>query len=119
VWYNSVLKLASNKKSMIVRTDPLQKVKLIMFERVDMPESEMKEGADGKKSFVKTGKTVEMTSYTFRDAAGSKLVVMSKENGYRSLEGEIVDVDLDVKFNDFTKTIRVSLAAVRKAQPQL
>jgi len=83
-----------------------------------LPESEMKD-VDGKKSFIKTGREVEMTTYTFRDAGGDLLQILSKENGYRSLEGEVVDVDLDVKMNNFTKKVGVKLAAVRKADPQL
>jgi len=104
---------------MIFRSDALQKVKLIMFEKVEMPESEMKENEKtGKKEFIKTGKKVEMTSYTFRDAFGDKLVLLSKNNEYRNLEGETVDIEVELKHNAFTNKTQVSLAQVRKAQQQ-
>lgn len=103
---------------MIFTTDSLQKVKLVMWERTMMPESEMKE-VSGKKSFVKTGKEIEMTTYTFKDSAGDKLELTSKENNYRTLEGEIVDITLDVKLNNFTKKLQTRLARVEKSQPQL
>jgi len=86
-------------------------VKLVFFERTDMPESSMQE-VDGKKQFVKTGKTVEMTTYTFRTSDGEKLVLMSKNNSYRNLEGELVDIDIEVKYNEFDRRSRVSLVAV-------
>jgi len=103
---------------MIFASDKLQKVKLVMYEKTMLPESEMREEG-GKKSFVKTGKEVEMTTYTFRDGAGDKLILLSKENGYRNLEGEVVDITLDVKFNDFTKKAQVKLASVTKSDSTL
>jgi len=104
---------------MIFKSSNLQAVKLVMFEKVMMPESEMKEGSDGKKTFVKTGKEVEMTAYTFRDGFGDKLEFTSKENGYRNLEGEIVDIEIDVKLNSFTRKIQTKLSSVKKSQLQL
>jgi len=103
---------------MIFKTANLQNVKLVMFERTMMPESTMKE-VDGKKSFVKTGNEVEMTTYTFRDGMGDKFVTMSKDNSYRSLEGEMVDISVELKHNSFTNKTQTSLASVAKAQPQL
>jgi len=100
---------------MIVRNDVMNQVKLVMFERTMMPESTM-ETVNGKKEFVKTGKEVEMTTYTFRDGFGDKLVMLSKENGYRDLEGELVDITLDVKYNDFTKKTQTKLVGVQKAK---
>jgi len=91
----------------------------MMFEKTMMPESEMKEGTDGKKSFVKTGKEIEMTTYTFRDGAGDKLEFLSKENSYRDLEGEIVDISLEVKLNNFTKKLQTKLVSVSKTDPSL
>jgi len=103
---------------MIFSVDKLQKVKLMFYEKTMLPESKMQE-VDGKKSFVKTGGEVEMTTYTFRDASGDKLIVLSKENGYRALEGELVDIDVDIKYNEFTKKLQVKLASVKKSDPQL
>jgi len=101
------------------RSDALQKVKLVMFEASTMPGSE-KQIVGGKTVFVKNPllPTVEMTKYTFRDAMGQKFEVMTKENGYRSLEGESVDVTVDIATDQFTGKTRVKLASVSKAQPQ-
>jgi len=105
---------------MIFRTDPLQKVKLFMFEASSMPGSE-KQTVNGKTVFVKNPALapVEMTKYTFRDGMGQKFEIMTKENGYRSLEGEIVDVALDVSTDDFTGRTKVKLASVTKSQQAL
>jgi len=103
---------------MIFTPDPIQKVKLMFYEKTMMPESKMEEDSKGKKSFVKTGGEVEMTTYTFRDDSGDKIIFLSKENGYRSLEGEYVDITLDIRFNDFTKKVQTKLVSVRKSVQQ-
>lgn len=102
---------------MIFKTASLQNVKLVMFERTMMPESTMKE-VDGKKSFVKTGSEVEMTTYTFRDGMGDKFVTLSKNNDYRSLEGKLVDIELDIKLNEFTRKPQLKLASVREVRSE-
>jgi len=88
---------------------------MVMFEKTMLPESEMKE-VDGKKQFVKTGKEVEMTTYTFRDSFGEKMVALSKDNSYRNLEGSIVNIVIDVIFNDFTKKNTVKLVSCEPAK---
>jgi len=90
-------------------------VKLKMWERTMMPESKMKE-VDGKKQFVKTGQDVEMTTYIFTDIVGDKLVILSKDNSFRTLEGEEVIITLKVEFNDFSKKNRVSLVSLEKSK---
>jgi len=97
------------------KTEKGSDTKLLMFERTMMPESIMQE-VDGKKKFVKTGKEVEMTTYTFRDGFGDKLVILSKDNGYRNLEGGLVDLVLEVTFNDFQKKNTVKLVSCEKAK---
>jgi len=97
------------------KSEKLQEVKLVMYEKTLMPESIMQE-VDGKKKFVKTGKDTEMTTYTFRDGFGEKLVILSKDNGYRNLEGETVDIVLEVVFNDFQKKNTVKLASCEKSK---
>jgi len=104
---------------MIASPDKIARVKLMFWKKTEMPESKMIEGADGKKSFVKTGSKVEMTTYTFRDSFGDSIEILSKENGYRVFEGKFVDVDFDIKFDEFKKVVRVKLAAVRESQSQL
>jgi len=95
------------------KSELIQEVKLVMYEKTMLPESNMQE-VNGKKQFVKTGKETEMTTYTFRDGFGEKLVVLSKDNSYRALEGEIVELTIDCVYNDFTKKNRVSLVEVKK-----
>lgn len=99
-------------------SDSLQKVKLVMFEKTMMKDSEMKE-VDGKKVFVKNGQETEFTTYTFRDSFGEKLVILSKENSYRALEGETVDIEVEIVYNEFGRKNRVSLASVKKSAAAL
>lgn len=103
---------------MIFTKDSLQKVKLVMFSRKDLPASEMKE-VNGKKTFVKNGLMTEMTEYTFRDESGQTLVLLTKDNSYRTLEGELVDIVIDVSINDFTGKVAVKLVSVQKSHLQL
>lgn len=93
--------------------DSLQNVKLAMWEKTELPENELKDG-----KWVKTDRKVEKTTYTFRDASGEKLVVLGS-NDHRDLEGETVDLEIEVIFNDFQKRNRVTLAQVRKSDPKL
>lgn len=88
---------------------------LKMWEKTMMPESNMVE-ENGKKTFKKTGKEVEMTTYTFIDGFGEKLVLLSKDNNFRTLEGKKVDIELEVVFNDFQKKNRVSLGKLQEAK---
>jgi len=88
-------------------------VKLKMWERTLMPESTMVE-KEGKKIFVKTGKDVEMTTYVFTDITGDKLVLLSKDNSFRTLEGEEVIISLKIEYNDFSKKNRVSLNSITR-----
>jgi len=103
---------------MTFHSDKLTKTKLVMWEKTDMPESKLVE-TNGKKSFEKTGKTEEMTTYTFRDGFGEKLVILTKDNSYRALEGEMVDLSVGVVFNDFQKKNRVALISCKKSDPAL
>lgn len=97
------------------KTESNQEVKLVMYEKIMMPESTMQE-VNGKKQFVKTGNKVEMTTYTFRDGFGDKLVVTSKDSSYRNLEGELVDLIIEVSTNDFTKKNVQKLVSCTKAK---
>lgn len=95
------------------KSEITQEVKLVMYEKTMMPESTMQE-VDGKKKFVKTGKETEMTTYTFRDGFGEKLVILSKDNSYRNLEGELVSLVLEVIYNDFQKRNTLKLVSCEK-----
>lgn len=103
---------------MRLKSDSLQKVKLVMWEKTMLPDSDMKE-VNGKKVFEKNGKETEFTTYTFRDGFGEKLVVLSKINDYRALEGAEVEIELDLAYNDFSKKTQVKLASVKKADATL
>lgn len=93
----------------------LEATKLVMFERTMMPES-TQQVVNGKKEFVKTGKEVEMTTYTFRDTMGDKLVFLSKDNSYRDFEGESVDIVVDITYNEFQKRNVVKLISCQKSK---
>jgi len=86
-------------------------VELKMWEKTMLPESEMVE-VNGKKAFKKTGKEVEMTTYTFRDSFGDVLVMLSDINTFRALEGEKVNIETEIVFNTFKNQNRVKLANV-------
>jgi len=85
-------------------------VKMVMWEKTEMPESIMSKDKDNKSVFNKTGKMIEMTTYIFRDIVGEKLVILSKDNAFRQMEGKDVKITLDVIFNDFQKKNRISLS---------
>lgn len=81
-------------------------VTLVMWEKTEMDESDYNRET---KKFVKTGRKVEMSTYTFRDGFGDKLVLLSKDNSLRKLEGSKVKLSLDVKLDEFTRKIKTSL----------
>lgn len=90
-------------------------VKLVMWDKVNMPESESKE-VDGKKVWVKIpGKFIEKTNYTFRDITGEKLVAFG-DNSHRTLEGELCDIELEVSYNDFTRKNQIKLFGITKSK---
>jgi len=49
-----------------------------------------------------------MTTYTFRDEFGDKLVILTKKNDYRALEGARGVLEFDIKLDDFSKKIKTS-----------
>jgi len=87
---------------------------LKMWEKTDMPESNPDKGSDGKTVYKKTGKMLEFTTYTFIDGFGEKLVLLSKDNSFRTLEGKKVNIEVEVVFNDFQKKNRVSLGKLEE-----
>jgi len=101
-----------------ITTGENQTVKLVMFERTMMPESDRSTDDKGKTIFVKNGKEVEFTTYTFRDTFGDKLVLMSKSADYRPFEGKFVNITLDVTLNDFTKKIQTKLVSCELSEDQ-
>jgi len=92
-----------------------QDVVLKMWEKTMMPESNMGE-KDGKKVFVKTGNMIEMTTYTFIDGFGEKLVFLSKNNNFRDLEGSKVEIVIGIEYNDFKKQNRIVLESLSKSK---
>jgi len=60
-------------------------VQLKMWEKTMMNESIFSEE---KNAYIKTGKKVEQTTYTFVDEVGNKLVFLSDNSSFRRYEGE-------------------------------
>jgi len=92
-------------------------LKLMLWEKTMLPESNQ-QLINGKKEFVKTGNMTEMTTYTFRDASGEKLVFLSSNNTYRALEGKVVEVYVNVEYNEFTRKNQLRLLEVVQAKDQ-
>jgi len=87
-------------------------VQMLMWEKTLLPESKAEKDEKGKTVFVKTGNKVEMTTYTLRDGFGDKLVVLSSNNDYRTLEGKKVNVVMEVKFDEFNRKNKLTLAEI-------
>lgn len=100
---------------MLVKTAPTEKVKLVMFESVSMPVSVASKDEKGKTIFTKTGQMEEYTTYTFRDTFEKKIVFTTKNNNYRNLEGEFVDIELEIVYDDFNNKVKTKLASVTKS----
>lgn len=99
----------------------IKDVELKMWEATLMPEAQY--GTDGKMvkdasgKILNTGKMKEYTTYIFRDLVGEKLEIMSAKNNFRELEGETVNVVLNLRKTSFqgkTET-KVSLDTVERA----
>lgn len=88
-------------------------VKLVLYENVSMPERQKNPTT---KLWEPTGKTEELTGYTFLDGFGNKLYAVSKDAQWRTLMGQEVYVNLDVTYNDFERKLRARLYGVVPAQ---
>jgi len=69
---------------------------------------------DGKTIFTKTDKDLEYTNYIFRDLAGDKIVLMSKNNTFRELEGLECNIDINITFDEFKRRNRYALSLVEQ-----
>jgi len=80
-------------------------LELKMWKKEMMPEN--LKGADGKfqkdenGKFIKSGKEVEYTTYTFRDLTGEVLEIMSAKNDLREQEGKTGLVVLNLTRRSF------------------
>jgi len=90
-------------------------LKLAFFENTDLPESIASKDDNGKTIFTKTGKKVPYTTYTFRDQLGEKLIFLSNNDTWRALEGELVDIEVEISYDDYKRTTKTRLASVSKA----
>jgi len=88
------------------------KMKLAMWEKTMMSESVMGKDDKGKTVFTKTGNKTESTTYTFKDEYGEKLVFLSSNNNYRNLEGEEVEVQIEISHDDYNKKNKVQLKSI-------
>lgn len=90
----------------------IEKLELVMWEKVDMPESIYNKD---KKIFEKTGKTTERTQYTLRDEFGDKLVFIG-DNSFRDLERERVSLQVKLSYDEFARRIKVSLNSISSSK---
>jgi len=84
----------------------IKDIELKMWEATPMPEAEI--GTDGKMvrdqatgKVKNTGKSIEYTTYTFRDLLGETLKIMSRNNKFREFEGKTVNLVLNVIRKEF------------------
>jgi len=78
----------------------LKDVTLKMCEKTMMSES-IREEKDGKTSYVKTGKKIEQTTYTFVDENLNKLVFLSDNMSLRKYEGQTGELYLSLVHDNF------------------
>lgn len=90
----------------------LKNVEFKMWEKLEMDESSYNKET---KSFVKTGKKEEKTTYILRDLVGDKLVLLGN-NDYRNLEGKRVDVQLDLVHDEFKKINRIKFVSMSESK---
>jgi len=86
-------------------------VELVMWEKTMMAETSLE---DGKR--IKTGKQVEMTTYTFRDEFGSKLVFLSTDSNFRRAERKHGDLFVKLGYDDFKKQNRVRFVGFQEEE---
>jgi hypothetical protein len=107
----AILDIESLIKRVVAMEANIVNVKLVMWERVDMPESK----PDGKGGFMKTGVVEEHTLYKFRDLLGTVISVQEKGNKYRDLEGKNLDLRVLLVEKEFggkrTKSWKILSAA--------
>lgn len=61
------------------------------------------------------GKTIEKTQYTFKDTLTHEKIVLFGKNDFRGFEGKIVNVQVDIKYNDFAKQVKLGLGSISEA----
>jgi len=76
----------------------LSNIVLKMWEKTMMPESVLQDG-----KYVKTGKKLEQTTYTFVDEWGNKLVFLSDNQGLRKSEGKLGVLEVALTHDNFNK----------------
>jgi len=80
------------------------KVQLKMWEKTMMSESIFSEE---KNTYVKTGKKVEQTTYTFVDEVGNKLVFLSDNIKIREYEGETGELFVSLTHDNYNKINKI------------
>ena len=91
-------------------------VQLVMWDKTMMSDSKAEKDPTGKTVFVKTGSKSEYTTYTLRDGFGDKIILTSKDNSFRTLEGKKVDLFLEVKRDEFKNINKVSLVGMTEVK---
>lgn len=82
----------------------IENITLKMWEKSMMSESIFSEE---KKQYVKTGKKVEQTTYSFLDEDGDKLVFLSDKNEWRKMEGQTGDLHVSLNHDNFNKVNKI------------
>lgn len=89
----------------------IKNLKLVMAEKTDLADRVLNKVSG---DWEKTGKTTEKTTYTFQDLLLEKLVFLGS-NEYRGLVGKDVNIQLEVKYNNFNRNTQVSLKNIAEA----
>jgi len=91
---------------------PTDIVTLKYWKKVEMPEK----ARNAKGDYEKTGKSVEMTGYSFHDLMGEELYFISPKNEFRSLEGKHVTLVIKATYDDYGRKNKYSLESVEEAK---
>jgi len=98
------------------KSDKVENVRLIMAASIKMPSSDRVVDENGKSSFKKNGKFDDMTKYLFKKSTGESFEITTKNNQFRTLEGELVDITFVIVYDEFKKKLGVKLFEIEKSK---
>lgn len=88
----------------------IPQMQLIMWERKEVKERKQNPAS---KEWEDTGEKIEKTQYTLRDEFGDVLKFLA-DNEYRPFEGSMVQVVLEVEFNEWQNKNTVKLDSIEQ-----
>jgi len=94
---------------------PSALVRMVLWKKTDMPEKAR--NIEGK--YEPTGKTVEMSTYTFHDEFGSELKFTSPKNEYREFINQEVQLIVRGEYNDYDRKNQWRLVNVLPARTKV